>query len=132
MASMIRKKKILIVEDDAGSRKLMSILLSRSPYEIITATNGIEAFERVRTDAPVDLILMDLELPGLTGGAVIRQLKNDPSTSAIPVIVTTSSDRESPLVQQALDAGASRILYKPTPMNVLTVEVNRYLSSDVT
>ena len=132
MASMIRKKKILIVEDDAGSRKLMSILLSRSPYEIITATNGIEAFERVRTDAPVDLILMDLELPGLTGGAVIRQLKNDPSTSAIPVIVTTSSDRESPLVQEALDAGASRILYKPTPMNVLTVEVNRYLSSDVT
>ena len=132
MASMIRKKKILIVEDDAGSRKLMSILLSRSPYEIITATNGIEAFERVRTDAPVDLILMDLELPGLTGGAVIRQLKNDPSTSAIPVIVTTSSDRESPLVQQALDAGASRILYKPTPMNVLTVEVNRYLSSDIT
>ena len=110
----------------------MSILLSRSPYEIITATNGIEAFERVRTDAPVDLILMDLELPGLTGGAVIRQLKNDPSTSAIPVIVTTSSDRESPLVQQALDAGASRILYKPTPMNVLTVEVNRYLSSDIT
>jgi two-component system cell cycle response regulator len=132
MASMTRKKKILIVEDDAGSRKLMSILLSRSPYEIITATNGIEAFERVRTDAPVDLILMDLGLPGLTGGAVIRQLKNDPSTSAIPVIVTTSSDRESPLVQEALDAGASRILYKPTPMNVLTVEVNRYLSSDVT
>jgi len=72
-----------------------------------------------------------LELPGLTGGAVIRQLKNDPSTSGIPVIVTTFSDRESPLVQEAFDPGAARILYRPTPMNVLTVEVNRYLSSDV-
>jgi len=62
---------------------------------------------------------------------VIRQLKNDPSTSGIPVIVTTFSDRESPLVQEVFDPGAARILYRPTPMNVLTVEVNRYLSSDV-
>lgn len=125
---MDRNKRILIVEDDAGSRKLMSILLSRASYEIISAANADEAMVRAHSTDPVDLIIMDLELPGLTGGKIIEQLKNDPATKQIPVIVTTSCDRGSPLVQQAVEAGAEKILYKPTPMNVLIAEVSRYLS----
>ena len=127
MTTMERKKRILIVEDDAGSRKLMAILLSRASYDTITAGNAAEAIDRASHPELVDLIVMDLELPGITGGEIIRQLKNDPSTNHIPVIVTTSSDRGSLLVRQAIEAGADKILYKPTPMAVLMAEVNRYL-----
>jgi CheY-like chemotaxis protein len=59
---------------------------------------------------------------------VIRQLKDDPSTAHIPVLVSTSSDRGSLLVQRAIDAGATKIPYKPTPMTVLMTEVRHCLS----
>lgn len=125
---MERKKRILIVEYDVGSRKLMSVLLSRVSYDITAAGNAAEAIDRASHPEPADLIIMDLELPGATGGEIIRRLKSDPSTGQIPVIVTTSSDRGSPLVREAIEAGAEKILYKPTPMAVLMAEVNRYLS----
>jgi CheY-like chemotaxis protein len=122
------KKKILIVEDDDGSRKLMSIVLGRSGYEILEAADGAAAIEATWANQPVDLIIMDLELPGLTGSEVIRRLKKNPSTSRIPVLVTTSFDRGTPLVLQAIEAGADKILYKPTPMNILIEAVRQYLS----
>ena len=106
----------------------MSIVLGRAGYEIFMATNGQEAINGVQSTNPVDLIIMDLELPELTGALVIEKLKSIPAAKNVPVIVTTSSDRGSPLVQQAVQAGAEKILYKPTPMNVIMAEVSRYLS----
>ena len=125
---MEHKKTILLIEDDSGSRKLISVVLGRAGYEIIAAADGTEAMEKTHAAQPVDLIIVDLELPGLSGGKIIRQIKDDPSTSHIPMIVTTSCDRESPLVQEAVQAGAAKILYKPTSMNILMTEVGRYLA----
>ena len=124
---MDRKKRILLVEDDSGSRKLMSIVLGRTGYEVIPAGNGVEALDTIGEAEPFDLVIMDLELPGLSGDKVILQIRDALSTRDVPVIVTTSCDRGSPLVQEALRAGATRILYKPTPMNVLAKEISRYL-----
>jgi CheY-like chemotaxis protein len=124
---MEHKKKILVVEDDAGSRKLILLVLGRA-YDLIEAANGAEAIDLAHASEPPDLIITDLELPDVTGDKLILQLKDDPSTTRIPVLVTTASDRGSLLVQQAIDAGAAAILYKPTPMNVLMAEVDRYLS----
>ena len=124
---MERKKRILVVEDDIGSRKLILLVLGAA-YDLIEAANGAEAIDRAHASEPLDLIIIDLELPDVTGDTVIRQLKNDPSTTHIPVFVTTSSDQGSLLVHRAIDAGAAKILYKPTPMNVLVAEVGQYLS----
>jgi CheY-like chemotaxis protein len=65
---MDRKKRILLVEDDSGSRKLMSLILSRAGYETVSVTNAVEALERARAAEPMDLVIMDLELPGLPAG----------------------------------------------------------------
>jgi len=124
---MERKKRILVVEDDIGSRKLILLVLGAA-YGLIEAANGAEAIDRAHASEPLDLIIIDLELPDVTGDIVIRQLKDDPSTTHIPVFVTTSSDQGSLLVQRAIDAGAAKILYKPTPMNVLVAGVGQYLS----
>ena len=124
---MDRKKRILVVEDDIGSRKLMILVLGAA-YDLIEAANGAEAIDRAHTGEPLHLIIIDLELPDVTGDDVIRQLKDDPSTTHIPVLVTTSSDRDSLLVQRAINAGAVKILYKPTSRNVLMAEVEYYLS----
>lgn len=125
---MKRNKTILLIEDDSGSRKLMSVVLGRAGYALIAAADGAEAMEKTHAAQPVDLIIIDLELPGLSGGKIIRQIKDNPSTSHIPIIVTTSCDQDSPLVQEAVHAGASKILYKPTPMNILMTEVGRHLA----
>lgn len=122
---MDRKKTILLVEDDSGSRKLMSIVLGRAGYDVIEATNGEIALNL--TNESVDLIIMDLGLPWLSGAAVIDKLKSDLATKHIPVIVTTSADRDSPVVHQAIKAGTEKIFYKPTPMNLVINEVKRYL-----
>lgn len=118
MSDVLQKKRILLVEDDAGSRKLMSIVLGRTGYEVIGVPDGETALDPTNGAASVDLIIMDLELPSLSGAAVIEKLKSDPVTKHIPVIVTTSTDRGSQVVQQAIKAGAEKILYKPTPMNL--------------
>lgn len=123
---MERKKTILLVEDDSGSRNLMSIVLSRARYEVIAVADGETALDPNTGAHTVDLIIMDLQLPGLNGAAVIEKLKSNAATKHIPVIVTTSADRDSPLVQQAIEAGAEKILYKPTPMDLVMKEVNRY------
>ena len=74
---MERKKTILLIEDDSGSRKLMSVVLGRAGYEIIAAGDGAEAMEKTHAAQPVDLIIVDLELPDLSGGKIIRQIKDD-------------------------------------------------------
>ena len=74
-----------VVEDNFGSRKLLTVFLGKSGYDIAEAANGIEALDRAHETQP-DLIILDLELPGISGDEVTRRLKADASTSHIPVI----------------------------------------------
>jgi CheY-like chemotaxis protein len=126
---MKRKKGILVVEDDSSSRKLFTVALRQSGYDIAQAATGRDALDQVRTIRPA-LIIMDLELPGIKGHEVMERLKADSSTRDIPVIVTTALDPESLPVKRAIAAGAATILYKPTPMTMFEKEVRRYLSQD--
>ncbi len=126
---MARKKKILIVEDNAASRKLLAVFLGRAGYEIVEAATGLEGIDQLYAAHP-DLIIMDLELPGISGAEVTERLRADASTRHIPVLVSTFLDRESALVKRAITAGVSKILYKPTPLKVFEAEVLRYLSPD--
>src|SRR5687768_15281716 len=124
---MEREKRILVVEDSSGFRKLLALVFGKTGYEFFEATNGLEAIERARAIQP-DLIIMDIELPGMFGDEVILRLKADESTSHIPVIVTTSYDRDDTIVRSAKAAGAAMVLYKPTPMKVFEEEVRRFLN----
>ena len=104
-------KTILYAEDNEFNRKIVRQALRRTSYRLIEATDGLEAVTVAQGALP-DLILMDVQLPKLSGLDATRQLRADPRTSSIPVIVVTSfalsgDDRK------AMEAGASAYLAKP-------------------
>lgn len=108
-------KKILIVDDEEVARYVIKSHLSGKDYTILEASNGIEGLQRARTDRP-DVILLDLQMPGLCGLEVLHELKKDPQTRDIVVIIVTSKifDREERL---RLTAQAHAILSKETLTN---------------
>jgi two-component system cell cycle response regulator DivK len=82
-------EKILLVDDTRLNRELAKDILDLQGYIIIEASNGQEAIDHARHDSP-DLILLDIELPDMSGLEVIRVLKDDPRTDAIPVVAFTA------------------------------------------
>ncbi|HEY7247382.1 MAG TPA: response regulator [Xanthobacteraceae bacterium] len=82
-------KRILVVEDQENSLKILRDLLSHASFEIIEAKNGEEAVRAAAAERP-DLILMDIQLPLLDGYEATRRIKADPSLCAIPIIAVTS------------------------------------------
>jgi two-component system, cell cycle response regulator DivK len=118
-------KKILVVEDNSDYRELIRMFLQRSGYEIVEATTGFEGVDQAHSCRP-DLILMDLGLPMMTGDEAIAQLKADPTTRDIPVLVITAFNKGI-LVERAVAAGAAEILHKPIDFKSLHSVMQQYL-----
>jgi putative two-component system response regulator len=109
--------RVLVVEDDEGSRKLLGDLLTREGYEVIPAADGEHALAVIERTLP-DCVICDLVLPKLDGFELCRRLKQRDATRLIPVIVVTGhSDLQNKV--EALDAGADDFIAKP--LNVLEV-----------
>jgi CheY-like chemotaxis protein len=117
-------KKILLVEDHDRSREVLARLIKCLGYEVLEASTAGEAIDRASSLHP-SLILMDLKLPGMSGVEATAQLKANPSTRDIPVVISTGwIIGESP--KRALDAGAAEILYKPYDLATLRNVLSRY------
>jgi len=111
--------KILIIEDDKFLRGLISQKLSAEGYEVIEAAEGREGLEKVKKEKP-NLILLDLVLPGIDGFEVLKKIKEDPSTSFLPVIILSNlGQKES--VEKGLKMGAVDYLIKAhfTPTEII-------------
>jgi two-component system, cell cycle response regulator DivK len=104
-------KSILYVEDNEFNRKIVRQLLAKTTYRLREAPDG-EAGVAAALDSPPDLILMDIQLPKLSGLEATRQLRNDPRTAAVPIIVVTSFALSGD-EQKATAAGATAYLAKP-------------------
>lgn len=119
------KARILLIEDNAQNRYLATFLLERSGYEVIQAESGSLGVELAATALP-DLILLDIQLPGMDGHSVARALKSDPRLRHIPIVAVTSfamiGDRE-----KCLEAGAEGYLEKPINPERFVVEVEQFL-----
>jgi CheY-like chemotaxis protein len=115
------EKKILLVEDNPVNRRLAEFLLRSQGYEVRAAATAQEAFEMLKTEQ-VDLIVMDIQLPGMNGLEATKKLKEDPGTRDIPVVAVTSyamkGDRE-----KALAAGCAGYVTKPIDKNTFIGEV---------
>jgi len=120
------EKKILLVEDNPVNRRLAEFLLRSQGYQVRAATNAQEAFDTIKAERP-DLILMDVQLPGMDGLEATRKLKAEPTTRDIPVVAVTSyamkGDRE-----KALAAGCSGYITKPIDKDTFVREVATVLS----
>jgi CheY-like chemotaxis protein len=120
---------ILVIEDDPPAAHLLDILLGREGYQTLIALNGVEALEIVRTQ-PIDLILLDLMLPGLDGFEVLNRLRNDPRTATLPVAVISAKSQLSDK-RAAARVGADAYLTKPYKNADLLVMVGSLLHTGI-
>jgi two-component system, cell cycle response regulator DivK len=111
-------KTILYVEDNDMNRKIVRDLLSRTTYRLIEARDGESGMELARQERP-DLILMDVQLPKVSGIEATRTLRGEPATAETPIIAITSFALTGD-DQRAKDAGATAYLAKPySPFDLL-------------
>lgn len=103
-------QRILVVEDDRFLRKAAEAALRRQGFTVLVASDGEEGLRVARSELP-DLVLLDLIMPGLQGFEVLKLLKAEATTSAIPVIILSNLGQDSD-VKKAMEAGAVDYLVK--------------------
>ena len=107
------KASILIVDDDEGMCETLSDIMEDRAYRPVVAFNGYEAVEKVR-EAPFDVILMDIKMPGMNGVETLKEIKK---TRPDAVVVMMTAYAVEDLIKEALREGAYGVLYKPLDMD---------------
>lgn len=117
--------KVLVIEDNERNRYLISFLLKGEGYDVIEAVTGEEGIETAMRERP-DLILMDIQLPGIDGYETTRRIRASPADRKVPIIALTSyamtGDRE-----RALAAGCTGYVEKPINPDTIMGEIQKYL-----
>ncbi len=103
--------RVLVVDDILPNVKLLEAKLSSEYYDVITATNGAEALEKVAQRSP-DIVLLDVMMPGMDGFEVCKRIKDNPATAHIPVVMVTALTDASDRIR-GLESGADDFLSKP-------------------
>lgn len=114
-------RTVLIVEDQIEMRAIAAAYLERFGYRVLTTDNGADGVSRARAEMP-DLIFMDISVPGMDGLRATAELKRDPATRSIPIIIVTAHPYGS-AGRRAVDAGCDGWLNKPCDPRRLLQEV---------
>lgn len=117
--------KILIVDDEPRNRRLLEVFIQAEGYAALQAPDGQEALALAASETP-DIILLDLMMPGLDGFQTIQQLKDNPATCAIPVIIVSALD-DLAARQRVLACGAADFIGKPVDRWELSLRLRRLL-----
>lgn len=116
---------VLVVDDQPANVRLVGMVLADAGFDIVPATSGVQALERLKHVRP-DLILLDMRMPGMDGFEVLAQLRRDSALAEIPVIfLTAAAERE--LVVEALEAGAVDYVTKPFVAEELVARVRAHV-----
>ncbi len=118
-------KRILVVEDHEDNRRILRDLLTTAGYELIEATTGEDGLALAEIHRP-DLILMDIQLPGLDGYEATRRIKANPVLKQIPIIAVTSYALSGDDTK-AREAGCDAYVSKPFSPRALLVKIREYL-----
>lgn len=121
----MNKKTVLIVDDDSRNIFAMTAVLKAKGFLVVSAQSAIEALRLLKVQDGINVVLMDIMMPGMDGYEAIAQIRSDPSTAEIPVIAVTAQamvgDR-----QKSLEAGANDYISKPVDIDRLLMTLNKY------
>lgn len=123
----MKNKHILVVDDEEDITELVKYNLEREGFEVTCVGTGEKALQKASSE-DIDLIILDLMLPGVDGLTVCRILKNDPDTAPLPIIMLTAKGEESDIVA-GLELGASDYITKPFSPRVVVARVKAVLRS---
>ncbi|MDP3980498.1 MAG: response regulator [Chlamydiota bacterium] len=112
------KKKILVVDDEVNIQRMLKTILEINDYEVVTASDGEEAIEKVKSEVP-DLVLLDLVMPRVNGYQVLEHLKSSRGTSSVPVILFTAAPPE--VAAQSGSNALDAVDYVLKPFDQLTL-----------
>ncbi len=118
--------KILVAEDERDIRDLIAFTLQFAGYDVLTASNGEEAYQVATKEIP-DLILSDVRMPKMTGYEACKLIKANPATQHIPVVFLSAKGQDQE-VQTGLQAGATEYLLKPFAPDQLMSKVAEILA----
>lgn len=118
--------RILVVDDEPEVVRTIAAFLQSAAYEVVTAGDGVSALSIV-AQMRVDLVLLDVRLPGMDGLTVLRRLREQSATRLLPVVILTGMTQDVQNTVQGLDAGADDFLYKPVELLALLAKVRTLL-----
>jgi DNA-binding response OmpR family regulator len=118
-----RVRRILVVDDEPHSGRIIQFTLEQGPYDVLMSFDGIAALEILRRDDPIDLVLLDIMLPRLGGLELLAQLRRIPHRRDTPVIMLTAKGNETDRTQ-AEARGADDFVVKPFSPKRLFARIN--------
>ena len=119
--AITQRRRVLVVESDTASREAIARYLREAGYSVAQAANGLEVLERVSYFTP-DVVLLDIQLPVMSGQRFVQALRSDPSLSLTPIVLLSAAE-DLPAACAAL--GARGALAKPVDMDVLLAVLDR-------
>jgi CheY-like chemotaxis protein len=125
MVQTAKQRLVLVIDDDARSLMLMTIILGKAGFRVTTAADGERGLEAMSVERP-DIVLVDLMMPVMDGLQFCRQVRAQESLGDLPLVLSTAMASEE-VRQQALDAGANAVLTKPFERPALLAELARLL-----
>ncbi len=120
---MIDLKKIIVCDDDEGILDMLQLVLEENGFDIIPEKNSLNIYSLIEKEKP-DLLLLDLWMPVLSGDQVLKNLKNNPQTKGLPVIIISAS-RDG--LEISKNAGANEFVAKPFDLDFLLNKVKDLL-----
>ncbi|MFN2520540.1 MAG: response regulator [Candidatus Limnocylindria bacterium] len=118
-------ERILFVDDEAHIRKLVSTYLEKRGYEVTLANDGLEALKLIH-QAPPDLVITDVNMPGIDGMELVRRVRQSPRTARIPLLML-SARRQNEDILRGYEAGADEYVPKPIELTLLVAKVETLL-----
>ena len=124
-ATQLKRQRILVVDDEEYNRELLRQELGEANFDVLLATDGPEALA-VAAAEQVDLVLLDIMMPGMDGRDVCARLRADPRTKGVPIVMLSALDQVRDKLQ-ALDMGANDYVTKPYDADQLVAKIRRLL-----
>ena len=122
-------KKILIIEDDPSFLRAITHIVEKEGYNVVNASNGMRGLRMAKEDKP-DLLILDVMLPGIDGFEICSQLRHEPQTAKLPLIMLSAKGQEADKTT-GLEVGADEYLTKPVDRAVLLEKVTALMAKEL-